>query len=120
MRRWLVPLRHQRQPSPTIAFVPSLRAKRATEQTPKELDGRAPLAGISGENSPYYTNQPTKTKTDRVLSSIFYLSTFKCRIRRTAANQEGIAWTELLRSYRELRQIAPSTRHTVPQKEEAN
>ena len=70
MRRWLVPLKPQGQRSLTIASVPSLRAKRGTEPTPKERDGRALLAGISGENSPYYTNQPTKTKTDRVLSNI--------------------------------------------------
>lgn len=70
MRRWLVPMKHQGPRSLTIASVPSLRAARGTERTPKELDGRARLAGISGENSPYYTNQPTKIKTDRVLSNI--------------------------------------------------
>jgi hypothetical protein len=31
----------------------------------------APLAGGTGENSPHYTNQPTKTKTDRVPVNIF-------------------------------------------------
>ena len=70
MRRWLVPLLHRGQRSPTIASALSLRATRGTEQTPKEPDGRALFAGISGENSPYYTNQPTKMKTDRVLSNI--------------------------------------------------
>jgi hypothetical protein len=70
MRRWLVPLKHQGPRSLTIASVPSLRVTRGTEQAPKEPDGRAPLAGISGENSPYYTYQPTKMKTDRVLSNI--------------------------------------------------
>jgi hypothetical protein len=70
MRRWLVPLIHGGPRSLTIASVPSLRAKRGTEQTPKEPHGHAPLAGISGENSPYYTYQPTKMKTDRVLSNI--------------------------------------------------
>jgi hypothetical protein len=70
VRRWLVPLKHQGPRSLTIASVPSLRATRGTEQAPKEPDGRALLAGISGENSPYYTYQPTKMKTDRVLSNI--------------------------------------------------
>jgi hypothetical protein len=45
-------------------------ALRQEEPTPKEPDGRAPLAGISGENSPYDTNQPTKMRTDRLLSNI--------------------------------------------------
>jgi hypothetical protein len=70
MRRWLVPLKHQGPRSLTIASVPLLRATQGTEQTPKEPDGRAPLAGISGENSPDHTNQPTKMKTDRVLENI--------------------------------------------------
>jgi len=37
-----------------------------------------------------------------------------------AAKREGTAWTELLGSCRELRQNAPSTTCTTPQKEEAN
>jgi hypothetical protein len=45
-------------------------ALRQEEPTPIEPDGRAPLAGISGENSPCDTNQPTKMKTDWVLSNI--------------------------------------------------
>jgi hypothetical protein len=120
MRRWLVPLIHQEPRSLTIASVPWLRATRGTEQPPKESDGRAPLAGISGENSPYYTYQPTKMKTDRVLSNILQLSTHACRIGGTAAKQEGVAWTESLRSYRELEQKAPSTTRTMPQMVAAN
>jgi hypothetical protein len=47
-----------------------LRAARETEQTPKESVGTL-SAGITGENSPYYTNPPRKMKTDRVLMTYF-------------------------------------------------
>jgi hypothetical protein len=49
---------------------PILRAARETEQTPNESVGTL-SAGITGENSPYYTNPPTKMKTDRVLVTYF-------------------------------------------------
>lgn len=49
---------------------PILRAARETEQTPKE-SVCTQSAGITGENSPYYTNQPRKMKKDRVLVTYF-------------------------------------------------
>ena len=41
-------------------------------------------------------------------------------MRGTAAKQEGIAWTELLKSYRELGQDAPPATRTMVQNVEAN
>jgi hypothetical protein len=62
------------QRRPTIASVPVLRAARETEQTPKESVAPCPRE-LTGENSPLYTNQPAKMKTDRVLVEYFFAST---------------------------------------------
>lgn len=62
------------QRRPTIASVPILRVARETEQTPKESVAPCPQE-LTGENSPLYTNQPAKTKTDRVLVEYFFAST---------------------------------------------
>jgi hypothetical protein len=37
--------------------------------------GAARFAGVGPQEPPYYTNQPTRTKTDRVLSKYFFAST---------------------------------------------
>jgi hypothetical protein len=47
-----------------------LRAVRDTERSTEGI-GDALSAGVSGENSPHYTNQPAKMKTDRVLVKYF-------------------------------------------------
>src|SRR5580704_502076 len=44
---------------------------RANAQKHARFRERSPLAGISGENSPYPTNLPTKTEYDRVLANYF-------------------------------------------------
>jgi hypothetical protein len=62
------------QRRPTIASVPVLRAARETEQTPKESVAPCPRE-LTGENSPLYTNQPAKMKTDRVPVEYFFAST---------------------------------------------
>jgi hypothetical protein len=60
------------QRRPTIASVPVVRAAREAEQTPMESVAPCPQE-LTGENSPLYTNQPAKTKTDRVLVKYFLL-----------------------------------------------
>jgi hypothetical protein len=54
---------------------PLLRAVRDTEQITKGI-GDALSAGVTGGNSPLYTNQPRKTKTDRVLAKYSLVSTY--------------------------------------------
>jgi hypothetical protein len=51
-----------------------LRAVRDTERNTEGI-GCAPSAGVTGENSPHYTNQPAKTETDRVLMKYFFSGT---------------------------------------------
>jgi hypothetical protein len=46
-------------------------------ETPKESAALCPRE-LTGENSPHYTNQPTKTKTDRVLVKYFFAGTRLC------------------------------------------
>jgi hypothetical protein len=62
---------------------PLLRAVRDTEQITKGI-GDALSAGVTGGNSPLYTNQPRKTKTDRVLAKYSLVSTYlQMQIART-------------------------------------
>jgi hypothetical protein len=49
---------------------PLMWAVRDTEQNTEGISGTL-SAGVTGENSPHYTNQPTKMKTDRVLVKYF-------------------------------------------------
>jgi hypothetical protein len=49
-----------------------VQAVRDTKQGTEEVGG-ALSAGVTGENSPHYTNQLTKTKTDRVLVKYFLI-----------------------------------------------
>jgi hypothetical protein len=65
---WSVSLRVQR--CPTIASVPSSRPYATQSETPKESVAPYPRE-LTGENSPLYTYQPTKKKTDRVLAKYF-------------------------------------------------
>jgi hypothetical protein len=75
---WASPVREHLERSldvqrrPTIAFVPVLRSARETEPTPMESVAPCPRE-LTGENSPLYTNQPAKMKTDRVLVKYFLL-----------------------------------------------
>jgi hypothetical protein len=54
---------------------PRLRAVRDTEELTKGI-GDALSAGVTGGNSPLYTNQPGKWKTDRVLAKYSLVSTY--------------------------------------------
>ena len=65
---WSVSLRVQR--CPTTASVPSSRPYATPSETPKESVPPCPRE-LTGENSPLYTYQPTKKKTDRVLMKYF-------------------------------------------------
>jgi hypothetical protein len=60
------------QRCPTIASVPSSGSYATQSETPKESVAPCPRE-LTGENSPHYTNQPAKIKTDRVLSKYFLL-----------------------------------------------
>jgi len=51
-----------------------LRAVRETARNAEGI-GDALSAGVSGENSPLYTNQPREMKMDRVLVEYFCAST---------------------------------------------
>lgn len=62
---------------------PIVRAVRDTEQETKGI-GVAPFAGVTGGNSPHYTNQSTKTKIDRVLANIFSQVPARLKIRTVA------------------------------------
>ena len=61
---------------PTIASVPRLEAARATEVSIERNRLGLRFAGVTGGNSPLYTNQPRKTKTDRVLAKYSLVSTY--------------------------------------------
>jgi hypothetical protein len=65
-------LRVQRYP--TIASVPSSGPYATQSETPKESVAPCPRE-LTGENSPLYTYQPTKMKTDRVLVKYFCIGT---------------------------------------------
>jgi hypothetical protein len=60
---------------PTIASVPSVEAARATETSSRCDRPGFRSAGVTGEDSPHYTNLSTETKIDRVLTKYFFLST---------------------------------------------
>jgi hypothetical protein len=64
-------VRSVRSVTPTIASVPSCGNVRDTQRSTEGIGG-AVSAGVTGENSPHYTNQLTKMKTDRVLVKYFY------------------------------------------------
>jgi hypothetical protein len=72
---WSVSLLVQR--CPTIASVPSSRPYATQSETPKESVLPCPRE-LTGENSPLYTYQPTKKKTDRVLAKYFSTGTRIC------------------------------------------
>ena len=65
-------LRVQRYPS--IASVPSSGPYATQSETPKESVAPCPRE-LTCENSPLYTYQPTKMKTDRVLVKYFCIGT---------------------------------------------
>ena len=65
-------LRVQRYP--TIASVPSSGPYATQSEIPKESVAPCPRE-LTGENSPLYTYQPTKMKTDRVLVKYFCIGT---------------------------------------------
>ena len=65
-------LRVQRYP--TIASVPSSGPYATQSEKPKESVAPCPRE-FTGENSPLYTYQPTKMKTDRVLLKYFCIGT---------------------------------------------
>jgi hypothetical protein len=50
---------------------PSLFWAARDQERPTEGIDSAPSAGVTGENSPLLTNQPEKTKIDRVVRNIF-------------------------------------------------
>jgi hypothetical protein len=52
---------------------PSLLRAVLTERNTEGTGGTL-SAGVTGENSPYYTNQPRKMKMDRVLVNVFQAS----------------------------------------------
>jgi hypothetical protein len=62
------------QRCPTIASAPSSRPYATQSEAPKE--SVAPCAReLTGENSPHYTNQPRKRRTDRVPLKYLFFST---------------------------------------------
>src|SRR5580658_6046083 len=65
------------QRCPPIASVPLLRAARDAKRRPME-SAAALSAGVTGENSPHLTNQPRKSKTDRVLVKYFFARACTC------------------------------------------
>jgi len=67
---------------PTIASVPRLEAARATEASSRSNRPGVQSAGVTGGNSPHYTNQPRKTKTDRVPVKYLFFSTLLAALRR--------------------------------------
>ena len=73
------PSRHTWSVRSEYSVVPQSRASRcgpfATQsETPKESVALCPRE-LTGENSPLYTYQPTKMKTDRVLVKYFCIGT---------------------------------------------
>lgn len=60
---------------PTIASVPSVEAARATETSGRWKRPGCRSAGVTGEDSPHYTNLSTPAKIDRVLVKIFFRGT---------------------------------------------
>jgi hypothetical protein len=67
---------------PTIASVPSVKAARATEISGRWNRPGFASAGVTGEDSPHYTNLSTEKKIDRVLVKYFFLSTGNAEDRR--------------------------------------
>ena len=60
IRRWIVPLNHQEQRSPTIASVPSGGPYATQSETPKESVAPCPRE-LTGENSPHlYRGEKTE------------------------------------------------------------
>jgi hypothetical protein len=60
---------------PTIASVLRLEAARATEVSIERNRLGLRFAGVTGGNSPHYTNQPQKLRTDRVPVKYLFFST---------------------------------------------
>jgi hypothetical protein len=67
------------QRCPTIASVPISGPYATQSETPKESVAPCPRE-LTGENSPLYTYQPAKMKTDRVLVKYFFAGTFLQRM----------------------------------------
>jgi hypothetical protein len=61
---------------------PPFLAGRTRHRAKHRRNRRCPSTGVTGENSPLYTNQPAKMKTDRVLVKYFFAGTWlrhKCQ-----------------------------------------
>src|SRR5580658_2087986 len=55
------------------------QGKRQAIEEPRPMESAAALsAGVTGENSPHLTNQPRKSKTDRVLVKYFFARACTC------------------------------------------
>ena len=84
MRRFLdsSPSRHTWSVRSEYSVVPqSRRSPGAGRTRHKASDGWNRLrsvAGVTGENSPHHTNQPRKSKTDRVLVKYFFARACTC------------------------------------------
>jgi hypothetical protein len=70
----LLTVRNQRAIDRTALRAGLWRSPGTPSQTPEGI-GDALSAGVTGENSPLFTNQPAKMKTDRVLVKYFFAGT---------------------------------------------
>lgn len=75
---------------PTIASVPSVEAARTTAISGRWNRPGLGSAGVTGEDSPHYTNLSTEKKIDRVLAKYFFLSTGNAEDRRKRWKQTGL------------------------------
>ena len=70
----LLTVRNRRAIDRTALRAGLWRSPETPSQTPEGI-GDALSAGVTGENSPLFTNQPAKMKTDRVLVKYFFAGT---------------------------------------------